>query len=79
MTRNNLTETSKRRLDTNNICPICNELIEDDDELLFTIRRKRRCKQYIFYHKKCLINGIYSDNQKLLRRDKNEQKEKTTT
>ena len=70
MTRNNLTETSKRRLDANNICPICNELIRDEDELLFTIRRKRRCKQYIFYHRKCLINEskINSNNQKLLRR-----------
>ena len=63
MTRNNLTGTSKRRLDANNICPICNELIRDDDELLFTIRRKRRCKQYIFYHRRCLINESNSKSR----------------
>lgn len=55
MIRSNLTITSKRRLDSNNICPICNEIINDNDKLLFTVRRKRRCKQYVFYHERCLI------------------------
>lgn len=57
MKRNNLTRTEQRRLDANNTCPICSKMINDDEKLLFTIKRKRRCKQYVFYHERCLING----------------------
>ena len=57
MTRSNLNSTGKRRLDANRSCPICNELIKDDDRIVCTIKRKRRCKQYIFYHERCLIDG----------------------
>ena len=57
MTRDDLSNTAKRRLTANQSCPICNKIIHDDEELLFTVRRRRRCKQYIFYHERCLING----------------------
>lgn len=57
MTRSDLNSTAKRRLKANLSCPICSELIQDDDNIICTIKRKRRCKQYIFYHERCLING----------------------
>ena len=57
MTRSNLNSTEKRRLQANMSCPICNQLIKDDENIIFTIKRKRRCKQYVFYHEGCLING----------------------
>ena len=57
MTRSDLNSTGKRRLEANRSCPICNEFIKDDDKILCTIKRKRRCKQYIFYHERCLIDG----------------------
>jgi hypothetical protein len=56
VTRKDLTRTQKRRLDANNICPKCVSAIQDDEDLVFTVKRKRRCKQYIFYHERCLIN-----------------------
>jgi hypothetical protein len=57
VTRSDLNATEKRRLKANPSCPICTELIKDDDKIVCTIKRKRRCKQYIFYHERCLING----------------------
>ena len=57
MTRSDLNDTEKRRLQGNPICPICAQSIKDDDKIIFTIKRKRRCKQYVFYHEECLING----------------------
>ena len=57
MTRSDLNSTEKRRLQANMSCPICNQLIKDDENIIFTIKRKRRCKQYVFYHERCLING----------------------
>ena len=57
MTRNDLNSTEKRRLDANSTCPICVQKIKDDDKIIFTIKRKRRCKQYVFYHEECLINS----------------------
>jgi hypothetical protein len=57
MTRSDLNDTEKRRLQNNPLCPKCNHLIKDDEKIIFTIKRKRRCKQYVFYHEECLING----------------------
>ena len=57
MTRSDLTDTEKRRLQANSTCPICVKSIKDTDKIIFTIKRKRRCKQYVFYHEECLING----------------------
>ncbi len=56
MTRIDLTRTVKRRLDSYKSCPICNNKIKDNEDLVYTIKRKRRCKEYIFYHERCLIN-----------------------
>lgn len=56
MTRATLTPTSKRRLDLDNICPLCNQPVEDDDRLVYIKKRKRRCKHYTFYHERCMIN-----------------------
>lgn len=57
MTRDDLGQTAQRRLEANNLCPKCNKVITDTDNILFTIIRKRRCKQYTFYHERCLIDG----------------------
>ena len=64
MTRSDLTDTEKRRLQTNPICPICVQSIKDTDKIIFTIKRKRRCKQYVFYHEECLINGEKEEKSK---------------
>ena len=56
MKRDNLSTTEKRRFEKNNICPICGNIINDNDNLLFTVKKKRRCKLYTFYHERCL-NG----------------------
>jgi hypothetical protein len=58
MTRDNLSTTEKRRLEYHRICPICNKYIADEDSLLFTIRRKRRCKVYTFYHERCVRGWV---------------------
>lgn len=57
MKRDNLSTTEKRRFEKNNICPICGKQINDNDNLLFTVKKKRRCKLYTFYHERCLKNG----------------------
>ena len=64
MTRSDLNDTEKRRLQANPLCPKCNQLIKDDDKIIFTIKRKRRCKQYVFYHEECLINGEKEEKEK---------------
>jgi hypothetical protein len=64
MTRGDLNSTAKRRLNANMSCPICNQPIKDDDNIVYTIKRKRRCKQYIFYHERCLINGKKEEQPK---------------
>lgn len=56
MTRGTLTTTARRRLDYNNICPICSQPIGDNDRLVFIVKRKRRCKHYIYYHERCMID-----------------------
>ena len=53
MIRQDLTQTQKRRLDNNNTCPICNNRIDDFDDIIFTVRRRRKCKEYTFYHEWC--------------------------
>ena len=57
MTRNDLSDTAKRRLKPNTPCPICTEIIKDDDKILCIVKRKRRFKQYTFYHERCLVDG----------------------
>ena len=57
MNRSDLTRTAIRRFDKNCVCPICNQKIQDDENMLVVIKRKRRFKVYTFYHKRCLING----------------------
>lgn len=57
MRRSDLNSTEKRRLQANPSCPICNQLIKDEDDIVCTIKRKRRCKHYIFYHERCLVDG----------------------
>lgn len=57
MTRSDLNDTEKRRLQANPLCPICGQPIKDHHKIIFTVKRKRRCKQYVFYHEECLING----------------------
>ena len=64
MTRSDLNDTEKRRLQANPLCPKCDCLIKDDDKIIFTIKRKRRCKQYVFYHEECLINGEKKEKEK---------------
>jgi len=56
MTRDDLTHTAKRRLKSNQLCPICKLKIKDSEPIVFTIKRKGRFKQYIFYHERCLID-----------------------
>jgi hypothetical protein len=64
MTRSDLNDTEKRRLQANPLCPKCNYLIKDDEKIIFTVKRKRRCKQYVFYHEECLINGEKEEEAK---------------
>ena len=64
MKRDNLTRTAKRRLDANPTCPICNGSIKDSEKILFTVKRERRFKVYVFYHERCLINGEKEATQK---------------
>ena len=54
MTRNDLTDLQKRRFDKNRICPLCNQVIDVTDKILFIKRRYGRCKHYTFYHERCL-------------------------
>lgn len=63
MTRNNLTTAEKRRLQRNQLCPICNQLIKDTDNFLYTIKKVGRCKAYTFYHERCLIHGEKEKSQ----------------
>lgn len=57
MTRSDLNSTAKRRLKANLLCPICIKEIADEDNIICIIKRKRRCKQYTFYHERCLVDG----------------------
>lgn len=56
MNRQNLTPNIKRRFDRNHTCPICGKVIEDYDNIVVTVRKIRRCKQYIFTHEECFVN-----------------------
>lgn len=62
MRRKQLTYTQQKRLEKNQICPLCNKPITDNDDLMFTIVRNRRCKKYTFYHERCLANGKEQEN-----------------
>jgi hypothetical protein len=57
MKRNDLNSTAKRRFDNKKPCPICCEEIKDEDDIMCIVKRKRRCKEYIFYHERCLVDG----------------------
>lgn len=65
MTWQELNSAEKRRFTHNNTCPLCSEKIDDFDQFSFVVRKRRRCKEYTFFHNVCLEKaGIEYEKEK---------------
>lgn len=55
MLKADVTETVKRRLKYNSICPICGCEIKDYQDFQFVSFRRGACMCYKFFHTFCLV------------------------
>lgn len=55
MLKTDVTETVKRRLKYNNICPICGSEIKDYQDFQFVSFRRGSYMCYKFFHTFCLV------------------------
>lgn len=51
-----LNDNQRRRFNRSNECPICHQQINPNDSFILIKKKNRRCKEYTFYHERCLCN-----------------------
>lgn len=56
MLRADVTETVKRRLGYNKICPLCKNEIKDFQDFQYVVFKRGMHKCYRFFHTECLVN-----------------------
>lgn len=56
MIKADLSDTVKRRLIYNRICPICNSEIKDFEDFQYVSFKSGMHKCYRFFHTQCLLN-----------------------
>lgn len=62
MVKSMATDTVKRRLSYNNICPICKGLIKDYQAFEYITLKRGTNKVYRFFHTFCLVGEDREEN-----------------
>lgn len=51
-----LNDNQRRRFNRSSVCPICHQEISPKEDFILIKTRVKRCKEYVFYHERCLCN-----------------------